>query len=60
MLIIMVMKGHFYFQYFNFSKEPLTVKKGDVIGQVMFLKFLTVDNDKAEGTRKGGFGSTDK
>ena len=52
--------GHFYFQYFNFNKEPLEVKKGDVIGQVMFLKFLTVDHDIAEGTRTGGFGSTDK
>lgn len=52
--------GHFYFQYFNFGTEDLVVKKGDVIGQVMFQKFLTVDNDVATGTRTGGFGSTDK
>ena len=23
--------GHFYFQYFNFSEEPLEIKKGDAI-----------------------------
>lgn len=52
--------GHFYFQYFNFGTEDLVVKKGDVIGQVMFQKFLVVDNDNAAGTRTGGFGSTDQ
>ena len=52
--------GHFYFQYFNFGTEDLIVKKGDVIGQVIFQKYLVADNDSAEGTRTGGFGSTDK
>lgn len=52
-------EGHFYFQYFNFSDKDLEVKKGDIIGQVIFQKFLTIDNDQAEGTRQGGFGSTD-
>ena len=52
--------GHFYFQYFNFLDHDLHVKKGDVIGQVIFQKFLTTDDDAAEGTRVGGFGSTDK
>ena len=52
--------GHFYFQYFNFMDHDIEVKKGDVIGQVIFQKFLTVDNDNAEGIRTGGFGSTDK
>ena len=52
--------GHFYFQYFNFKDEAIQVKKGDVIGQVIFQKFLTVDDDVAEGVRTGGFGSTDK
>ena len=53
-------EGHFYFQYYNFNKEELHVKKGDVIGQVIFMKFLTCDDDCAEGIRTGGFGSTDK
>lgn len=52
-------EGHFFFQYFNFSDHDLEVKKGDVIGQVIFQKYLTVDNDEASGTRVGGFGSTD-
>lgn len=52
-------EGHFYFQYFNFSDKDLEVKKGEVIGQVIFQKYLTVDDDKAEGVRAGGFGSTD-
>ncbi|MBE6148460.1 MAG: dUTP diphosphatase [Firmicutes bacterium] len=52
--------GHFYFQYYNFGLNDLIVKKGDVIGQVIFQKYLLADNDAAEGTRTGGFGSTDK
>lgn len=50
--------GHFMFQYFNFGTEPLEVKKGDRIGQVIFMKYLTIDDDNAKGTRTGGFGST--
>lgn len=52
--------GHFYFQYYNFLDHDIEVKKGDVIGQVIFQKFLVVDNDYAEGIRTGGFGTTDK
>jgi dUTP pyrophosphatase len=51
--------GHFYFQYYNFLNEEILVKKGDVIGQVIFQKFLVVNQDHAEGIRKGGFGTTD-
>ena len=51
--------GHFYFAYFNCSDHDIEVKKGDVIGQVVFQKYLVVDNDCAEGVRVGGFGSTD-
>ena len=52
--------GHFYFQYWNFGDKPLEIKKGDVIGQVIFQKYLTVDDDNAAGMRTGGFGSTNK
>lgn len=52
--------GHFYFQYWNFGNKPLEIKKGDVIGQVIFQKYLTVDDDNATGMRTGGFGSTNK
>ena len=52
--------GHFFFAYFNCSDHDIEVKKGDIIGQVVFTKFLIVDNDNATGERIGGFGSTDK
>ena len=52
--------GEFMYAYFNIGAEDVIIKKGDVIGQVVFQKFLKVDNDKAEGQRMGGFGSTSK
>lgn len=53
--------GHFFFQYYNILDHEIEIKKGDVIGQVIFQKYLVVDNDQAEdAVRKGGFGSTDK
>ena len=51
--------GHLFFAYFNCSDHDIEVKKGDVIGQVVFTKFYITDDDKAIGERKGGFGSTD-
>lgn len=52
--------GHFYFQYYNILDHDIHIKKGDIIGQVIFQKYLLCDNDCAEGVRMGGFGSTDK
>ena len=52
--------GEFMFAYFNMSDSDVVIKKGEVIGQVVFQKFLIVDNDSAEGERTGGFGSTNK
>ena len=52
--------GHIMFAYFNMSDEEVTIKKGDVIGQLVFMNYLTADNDQAKGKRKGGFGSTSK
>lgn len=52
--------GEFMFAYYNIGTEPLEIKKGDIIGQVVFQKFLVVDNDNASGERTGGFGSTSK
>ena len=48
------------FAYYNFFEQDVQVKKGDIIGQVIFSKYFKADNDNAEGTRTGGFGSTDK
>lgn len=52
--------GHFMFAYYNFFKEDVIIHKGDVIGQVIFEKYLITDDDNASGERKGGFGSTNK
>ena len=52
--------GHIYFSYFNCSDHDIEIKKGDVIGQCYFQKYLVTDNDSSNGIRKGGFGSTDK
>ena len=52
--------GHFMFAYYNFFDHDVEIKKGDAIGQAIFMKYLIVDNYNAEGTRKGGFGSTSK
>ena len=52
--------GEFMYAYFNISDEDVVIKKGDVIGQVVFQKFLVADDDNATGDRLGGFGSTSK
>ncbi len=52
--------GHIMFAYFNTSDKEVTIKKGEVVGQLVFMNYLTADNDNAKGKRKGGFGSTSK
>lgn len=52
--------GHIMYAFYNFAAEETAVKKGDIIGQAIFQKFLLTDNDKADGKRIGGFGSTNK
>ena len=52
--------GHIMFAFFNCKDEDITIKKGEAIGQGVFMKYLVVDDDNASGSRKGGFGSTDK
>jgi len=52
--------GHIMFAFYNIKEEDIEIKKGEAIGQGIFEKFLTVDNDKATQERKGGFGSTSK
>lgn len=52
--------GHIMFAFYNVKDEDITIKKGEAIGQGVFMKYLITDNDKASGNRMGGFGSTDK
>ena len=50
--------GAIMFAFYNFFDHDVEIKKGDAIGQLIFMKYLTADNDNAQGERKGGFGST--
>ena len=50
--------GHIMFAFFNIKEEDIQIKKGDVIGQAIFMPYLLVDNDYSDGARVGGFGST--
>ena len=52
--------GHIMFAFYNMKDEDIIIKKGEAIGQGVFMKYLTIDNDHANGKRIGGFGSTDK
>ena len=53
-------EGHIMIAYYNTGDTPYTVEKGDRIGQGIFMKYLTVDEDAASGMRTGGIGSTGK
>ena len=52
--------GHFMFAFYNFFDHDVEIKKGEAIGQAIFMKYLITDNDNAQGERTGGFGSTSK
>lgn len=55
-------EGEIFFQFLNFGTEDVIIKKGDKIGQGIFLPYLLADNDNdtEKEERIGGFGSTDK
>ena len=50
--------GHIMFAFYNIKEEDIEIKKGECIGQAIFEKYLITDDDKAEGIRMSGFGST--
>ena len=52
--------GHIMFAFYNIKDEDIEIKKGDRIGQDIFMPFLIADNDNANSERIGGFGSTNK
>ena len=53
-------EGHIMFQFVNFGVTDVTIKKGERIGQGIFLPFLKADQDETMGTRTGGFGSSNQ
>ncbi len=50
--------GAMMFAFYNMKSEPVVIKKGDAIGQAIFMKYGICDDDDAQGERVGGFGST--
>ncbi|UQS85033.1 dUTP diphosphatase [Apilactobacillus apisilvae] len=54
-------EGEIFVQLMNFGITDREIKKGERIGQGIFMPFLTVDNEENNGkTRTGGFGSSGK
>lgn len=51
-------EGHIIIALRNMGDRTVTINKGDRIAQGIFYQYLTADEDFAEGTRSGGFGST--
>ena len=52
--------GLIMFAFYNTKADDILIKKGEVVGQAIFQKYLTTDDDNADGERTGGFGSTNK
>ena len=52
--------GEIGFMFYNFSPATVLIKKGDKIGQGIFMEYLKVvdDNPESLADRVGGFGST--
>ena len=51
-------EGHLLVALLNTSNSEVEIKKGERIAQAIFYSFLTTNQDKHGGKRKGGFGST--
>lgn len=50
--------GEIMFPFINIGNDTVEIRKGDKIGQGIFMKYQTTDDDMADGDRVGGFGST--
>lgn len=50
--------GDIGFGFYNIMPFPVTIKRGQKIGQGVFTSFLKTSEDNATGSRTGGFGST--
>lgn len=53
-------EGELFIQMTNFGLRDLTIKKGERIGQGIFMKYLVTDQDDQDSkkVRQNGFGST--
>jgi len=53
--------GAIFVALWNFSKDPVTIKKGERVAQGIFQKYLVSPlEEEVKTTRNGGFGSTGK
>ena len=52
--------GEVMFAFYNLGIDDVTIKKGEKLGQGIFMKYYVVDDDNAMNERVGGFGSTGK
>lgn len=52
--------SEFMGMFTNITDKPVTIEAGQRIMQGVFVKYLTTNDDNANGKRTGGFGSTDK
>jgi dUTP pyrophosphatase len=52
--------GEICFAMSSLNEAGSTIKKGEKIGQGIFLKYYTTEDDSANGKRSGVFGSTGK
>lgn len=54
-------EGEIFIQLINMTPNPLHIKKGDKIGQALFIPYVLPENVKPENSKRlGGHGSTDK
>ena len=53
-------EGEIAFAFMNITAHPVILEAGEKLGQAIFVKFGIVDDDNAEGSRIGGWGSTGK
>lgn len=51
-------EGHILIALENRGGEPVSLAAGERVAQGLFLPYLTVADDEADGRRVGGFGST--
>ena len=53
--------GEIGFMFYNFTNNDVTFEEGEKLGQGIFEKYYTVNNEtEVVSERTGGFGSTDK
>ena len=50
--------GNIAFRLLNLGDTPYEIKKGDRIGQGVFMKYGTIKDDTTTSQRSGGFGSS--